>query len=210
MELPPKIVSKKAAVDIEIGKEILSGFFATLLFARKGVHLFLEIGFDILLTDQFEILFRGEDDGVGYIVFPHAFRVNIPIQIWVIGIFGNNALRILHTQPPQRDPGLNGICLSWFDLLSSYRPYEGEKQKNQEEKRFAKGSEKIRCPCFQTIYKFLSALLIIPSTLSVGSWRKTASTVFSAPLRAKPRTSNADNASSLFVLPDSGETSSRS
>jgi len=57
-------------------------------------------------------------------------------------------------------------------------------------------------------YKFLSAFLINSSTVSFGVSFRIAVITFSDCLLLKPKTSNADNASSLLVLFELKETSS--
>jgi len=64
--------------------------------------------------------------------------------------------------------------------------------------------------CTQIAYKFFKAALIIDSTVASGSSATILSTTRSACFLLNPRTSKADNASSLFVLLVTAETSSMS
>src|SRR5690606_1660234 len=103
--IPAKDALKKTVVYIKIGQQIFSGRLATLLFTGMGIYFFLKIRFDALSTGQFQILFGSKDNGVANVKIAYTDRIYISVHLRVVGIFGNDALRVFHHQFPQSDTG---------------------------------------------------------------------------------------------------------
>src|SRR5690606_20684673 len=204
--IPPKNGFKEVAVHIKIGQQVPPGLLTALLLTAEGIHFLFEIGFHPLLADQFVILLGGKDQGMVDIEVPDAPGIDVLVGKGIVGVFGNNAVGVPQEKASQFNPGLHGILGLSIGILP-HQKTDGKQKDHKGNVLKTRWSKYWFCPSFQTSYKFLSACLIMFSTLREGSPVSTLSTTFSDCLLGKPRTSNADNASSLFVLFDLGESS---